>query len=175
MRLTVRTLLVIVTASVLLYALHEYCYVPLRCNVIEKQTEARTSRAYQSIGTRRANMMARKSLDDLKPCARACRTNVNYYMIKAADFRILGQSAAAVQEYERALHYDRRPELYFNLGLMLLETDRAAGERALVTAGLFNPATLEEIPYEDVRNEVKREVSATFARWTAEHVQKQRP
>jgi hypothetical protein len=160
--------MMVTVSSALIYALHAYCYMPLHCNVIENQVEARSLSAFRGIGSLSGEIVARKNLRDLEPCTEIGSTDVNYYMIRAANFQIIGETAAAVQEYEHALLYDRRPEIYLNLGLQLLQMGNAvAGERALVSAGLFNPDTIDEIPYDNVRASVQRQVSATFASWSA--------
>lgn len=170
MRVTLRIVQAIAIGPTFVYALHAYCYVPLHCNVVEKELETRTSFAYRILGTLKSEVMARNNLDDLKACAAHDPTNVNDSMIAAANFAILGQSDAAVREYQNALIYDRRPEIYLNMGLDLLQLHRTAeAERALVTAALFNPAVVDDIPYEAVQASVRRQVSATFASWSAEH------
>lgn len=170
MKLVLRAVLIVSVSSALIYGLNAYCYRPLHCNVVQSQVEARTLNAFRSIGSLNSGIMARKNLRDLNPCADICSSNPNYYMIKAANFQITGETVAAVHEYEHALLYDRRPEIYLNLGLMLLQLgNTAAGERALVSAGLFNPDMIDEIPYEEVRASVRRQVSATITSWSARY------
>jgi tetratricopeptide (TPR) repeat protein len=162
----------IAVVAVLICALYAYCYMPLHCNILEKQIEARTLNAYRTPGTMGSQILARTNLEDLRMCSSTDRTNVNDYMIEAANLELLGRTGAAVQHYESALLYDRRPEIYLNLGLDLLEMgNAAAGERALVTAALFNPALIAEIPYDNVRASVQRQVFATIDSWSATHPQ----
>ena len=62
----------------------------------------------------------------------------------------------AIAENSRALTLDRRPEIYFALGMSHLHAlDRPAALEDLTRACAFDPARLAHIPYEDVRREVE--------------------
>jgi tetratricopeptide (TPR) repeat protein len=170
MTIVVRVAATIAVAFIFVYALYTYAYLPLHCNIVEMQVETRTVNAYRAPGSIRSEIVARNNLEDLRACSAAQPTNVNDAMLTAANFDVLGRNDLAVQQYQKALLYDRRPEIYLNLGLDLLQMGRGAeAQRALVTASLFNPELIDEIPYDDVRASVQREVSATIASWSAAH------
>ena len=117
-------------------ALDCLCIKPYRCNLIEQRGEARTSADWEiTLQTNhpwRAMVGARRSLDLITPCLDDCSANVGMLMLAGANYRILHRYDEAAEAYRRALRYDRRPEIYFNLG----QTEVAAGQREQAVADL---------------------------------------
>jgi Tfp pilus assembly protein PilF len=77
----------------------------------------------------------------------------------AGSYRALDMNEKATSTYRTALSYDRRPELYFNLGQTLLTMgQKQAGIQNLITACLYDPVYYDEISQEQL--EVKSAVRA---------------
>ncbi|HEX7155542.1 MAG TPA: tetratricopeptide repeat protein [Thermoanaerobaculia bacterium] len=150
-----------------LYALHRQVYVPFRCaSAVSAGTEALT--AAERRGTAERTRVARDVRNRLHGCERVpppLQMRTLYALAEAAT--ALGEHRVAVAYYERALAVDRRPELFFALGIAHLNAlDRGAAIENLTRACAFDPARLAEIPYEDVRAETAARLRATYgAAW----------
>jgi O-antigen ligase/predicted negative regulator of RcsB-dependent stress response len=129
---------------------------PWQCNLTEKQIQARTSLTYDSVADPvQASRNAHENLAALEPCMDAAPNDVALYMLAAANQRLLGRDADAAAMYRRALQYDRRPELYYNLGVVELQLhQRDAAIADLLTAVSFSRAYLQDLPV-DVQAEVR--------------------
>ena len=102
----------------------------------------------------RAAAIARTSLDMIEPCLERSSSEVDVYMIAAANYRTLGRLPDAVRMYKTALAYDRRPEIYYNLGIVELQLQqRPAAMADLLTAVRFSRMYMSDLP-DDVRNEL---------------------
>lgn len=155
-----------ITAATL-FALYEQCVVPSRCNIEEKRLQVRTSEliSLQQSGTlylsERAASLAARARRHLQ----ACPSNLNLYLIAAANETVAGRNEAALDLYQRALEIDRRPEIYFNIGLTMLDLGlQHDAVRILGRAGMFAPQFITEIPDPIIRAEAyaivhRREVS----------------
>jgi len=87
--------------------------------------------------------------------ARCARTGVAGLSIEDSN------SAGAL--YERALAIERRPEIYFGLGMAQLDMlQRSAAIENLTRACAFDPARLANIPYPEIRDETRRRLRATY-------------
>ena len=131
------------------------CIRPLQCNNIDYVVLQRTTTlARMSRSPITVSRVARANLDRLAPCLTHC-TDVNRLMIAAANERLLHQPVAAIAYYEQAMQYDRRPELYLNLGAAQAEAGRNPEAIAnMVTAGIFNPEMTASVEY--LHDDVKR-------------------
>ena len=90
---------------------------------------------------------ARRTIELLAPCGHRLPADVDYYMLTAANLRILGAPGEAEAMYARALDYDRRPELYFGLGTVQLEQGKMNDSIAsFVNAMTFNRAMVFDLP-----------------------------
>jgi tetratricopeptide (TPR) repeat protein len=137
-----------------LAAIHRWCYVPLWCDVTGKAIEKATRLDVES-PDRDSGMRAHRNLEALRTCLQNAPGQVPLYMLAAANSRILGSPEEAISFYEMALRYDRRPEIYANIGecqLMLNRKDDAV--RSFVTAGMFSPEYIMNIADFDVRMRV---------------------
>ncbi len=134
---------------------------PWRCNSQEPQLQQRTLLAYDAASSSlRRVMLARDTMERIDGCMRCNPTAVNQYMIAAANYRLLGDKQSAERYYETALRYERRPELFLNLGIVQLELGKRTEARAnLLRARVFNQFLEYEIPPE-LRDEVRREANA---------------
>lgn len=137
-------------------AFREWFYEPLVCDGIAQRAERSTLRALEMSQSNpySAASIAHANLDRLAPCLTARTSNVNLYMLAAANYRSLGRLEDAAAMYRLALSYDRRPELYYNLGVVELELkQRPAAVADLLTAVRFSRAYLSDLP-DDVRSEL---------------------
>jgi len=156
------TMVVMTAGSVLCVAiaanaLRFFCYVPYRCNQIIKTARPAALRAFDATDPVRAAEIARANAALLQPCVAQAATMIDPYMIQAVDYRVLGNLNKAAQLYRHALRYDRRPELYLQLGITELQRNhRDEARRALEKAILFNPPMIEEISDPELRTDLSR-------------------
>ena len=123
--------------------------------------------AFNSTNQYYAVQLARKNAERVEPCIPQAPFMIDLYMIAALDRRVLGQYDQAARLYQRALEYDRRPELYLQLGLTDLQMNRRPEARkALERAILFAPSMLDEID--------DAEIHLSLSRIAAEAVQHSR-
>ena len=81
--------------------------------------------------------------------------DIDYLMMRAANDRVLGNYEEARATYQEALRYDRRPELYYELGTTDLQLGRRdEGLDALYQAVLFSRNYLQSLS-PDVVSELK--------------------
>jgi tetratricopeptide (TPR) repeat protein len=151
-------LLVIVATG---YALHRWALRPLRCGYAASVGAATLDRKLQSdYQTRRLAGQIRADLED---CTCVSPPDARITMTLGAAAEAIDDTHTAITEYQRALLIDRRPEIYFHLGLTQQETpDRAAAIDSIVRACAFDPARLADIPYDDVRREAEQRLRATY-------------
>lgn len=128
---------------------------PWQCNVMKKAIDARTSLVYEIADNRfRTSATAHENLAALEPCLAATPADVGTYMLVAANDRLLGRFDEAAAMYRRALQYDRRPELYYNLGLTELELrQRGPAVADLIIAVRFSRQYMADLP-PDVQSEI---------------------
>lgn len=141
----VRWTIRIAALALAVLALHRDVIEPWEANRILWAVQQRSKMAFQS-GPDRAARIARFNIDELRPIERTCSTNVDYYLLLAANARIMGDSALAISEYTAALSADHRPEIYFNRGMTYLESGNAeAAMPDFVRAVRFNPNYLDSL------------------------------
>jgi tetratricopeptide (TPR) repeat protein len=120
-----------------------FCYRPYVCNVRKSEARRTLERLYAHADAAGARIVARRTVETMDHCIAANPADVGQSMIRAGALRMLGRPEEAAVEYRRALHYDRRSELYFNLGLAEIESgDEEKGLRHLVLASLTSPTYL---------------------------------
>ena len=74
-------------------------------------------------------------------------TAIDFYMTVAVDDRVIGRLQHAAEMYAEALTYDRRPELYLELGTVQLEMNqRQAAIDTLTKASSFDINLANSIP-----------------------------
>ena len=84
-------------------------------------------------------------------------------MVLGASLRELDRNREAIAAYETALQFDRRPELYLNLGQTQLAIgDTKSALQNLVLACLYYPTYLDEVG--QYRPEILQAVEAYQAR-----------
>lgn len=122
---------------------------PLHCNTIVKQQEAAAQLALDSgrpVNPQTIALRARTNLDVINAAIRTCPREVGLYMVAAVNYRLIQRPQDAIRMYEAALTYDRRPEIYLQLG----NTHAEAGNRDAALANLllalrFRPEYLSAI------------------------------
>jgi Tfp pilus assembly protein PilF len=147
-----------------LFTIRSWTVVPYRCNATEKIVEQSTLALFEQRPSIQQFPTARDNLTAVRRCLEKDPSNVNLRMVGAANLRILRRLDEAAAEYQRALDFDRRPELYLNLGLVQLELGKQdEAMRNLVRAVHFNPTFIESIPQPTdgfVYREVQRVIGA---------------
>lgn len=153
-------LLLLVAATA--YALHRWTIVPWRCSL----AASRASAALQDVDAANDYVklrVARSVIASLAGCERVSPPNVQIDYTRAEALALLGDHRAAIAGYQRALTIDRRPEIYFDLGMSHLQLlDRQAAVDDLAHAVAFDPARLDEISAGDLRSEVETRVRERF-------------
>ena len=150
----------LVIAVTAMFAGHRLAYLPWRADVERKRIETITFALWE----RRppfASVRARQNISDARGYLDRGIDNTGLYMAAAANYRLLDDFGHAAEMYRRALRYDRRPELYFHLGLMEINLGhRQAGIDMLIRAALFNPFLIQEIDENEIREKVEKAVHA---------------
>ncbi|MEO8215484.1 MAG: hypothetical protein ABI718_00210 [Acidobacteriota bacterium] len=154
---------VVASAAVIVYSAwlgYRLCVVPYRCNLEEKRIEGLTVESMQSSGASSV-VRARQNLEELD--SRTSCADQNIFMIRAANLRTLGRIDESIVMYKSALAEEKRPEVYFQLGM----AEFAAGQRnaavdSFVQTLLFQPSLEMEVPAE-LRSEVRGKVESERA------------
>lgn len=150
--LRIAGLLVLVAATA--YSLHRFVLLPLRCSRAASMgaNALESAERRPDYDRRRAAVSVRESL---RGCDCVSPANVQIFMTRGGASAALDDHRAAIADYQRALTIDRRPEIYFALGMSYLQIlDRPAAIRNLRRACAFDPSRITAIPYEDVRAEM---------------------
>jgi tetratricopeptide (TPR) repeat protein len=137
---------VVLVIAAAVASIRQFCLEPYLCNIEAKRVKTRTERL-RGRADLVVSVAARENLELLQACQQCFGTNVAYLMIKAANETALQDYGAAEKTYLQALSFDRRPELYLNLGFTQLDAGKIAeGTQSLLTACRFNFAMLAEVP-----------------------------
>ncbi len=141
-------------------AVYRLCYVPYRCNRTTHAIRVETEAAFRAADAAPDNFAfargARNRLAIAQECLSPVTARVDLYMLAAANARLLKNSSQAIDYYRAALRLERRPEIYFNLGVTEAEAgEREQGIKDLVIAGRTG-SYWNQIEDEPLRNEVTR-------------------
>ena len=131
--------LIFVVAAAALYRL---VVVPWRCNQIAGHVQEATDRVRELSETHQARSTAQRNLERLGACPERCPSDVSLAMLAASNYRLLNRNGVAATHLQRALRYEPRAEVLFELGqneLALGRTDDAL--RSFVRAGKFGGTT----------------------------------
>jgi tetratricopeptide (TPR) repeat protein len=143
------------------YALDRWALRPLRCGHAASLGAATLENANQT--DYQTKRLARQIRADLEGCTCVSPPDPSIPMTLGAAAEASDDPRTAITEYQRALLIDRRPEIYFHLGLTQQEaTDRTAAIDNIVRACAFDPARLADIPYDDVRKETEQRLRDTY-------------
>ena len=142
-------------AAICVWALYAFVYRPLACNWQLNELRARTELARDTSDSYRATLAARANLADLRRIEPKCCTSVHVYVLEAENEDILDRKEDALAALRRALTVDQRPELYFNIGTLLVELGRMdEAVEAYVTSARIRPA--DAIPSPEAADRVQR-------------------
>lgn len=140
----------VVIAVVAILSVNRFCYRAYICNLREAEAHRSIQRLFAFSNQVSARLAARRVVETMSGCIGKSpdrSATVSQYMMRAAALRMLGRPAEAAADYRRALGFDRRPELYYNLGLTEIEAGREAeGFEALTLAVTTNFAFITDIP-----------------------------
>lgn len=132
-----------------------FAYDPLVSEAKKLQVQARTEEAMNLGEPFRSAPVARDNLSTIAQYLAKRPGDVDYLMMRAANQRVLGDFEDARATYQEALRYDRRPELYYELGSTDLRLGRRdEGVDALFQAALFSRTYLDSLT-PDVAAEIK--------------------
>jgi hypothetical protein len=137
-----------------LAAFHRLVVIPYRCNIVEGRVSRSTEEVWRNPESYRTRQVALRNLELMRSCVQSCPANVNLQMLEGSNLLLLQRASAAATSFERALRFDRRPELYMALGIAQLaagvpkETAVANFVAAADFAGLD---TLKQIPDAEAR------------------------
>jgi tetratricopeptide (TPR) repeat protein len=159
--LIVRAVALLLVIAATGYALDRWALRPLRCGHAATLGAATLENATQT--DYQTKRLASQIRADLQGCACVSPPDASIPMTLGAAAEASDDPRTAITEYQRALQIDRRPEIYFHLGLTQQETtDRTAAIDNIVRACAFDPARLADIPYDEVRQEAERRLQATY-------------
>ncbi|MGZ8853582.1 MAG: hypothetical protein ACXW2X_09310 [Thermoanaerobaculia bacterium] len=157
----VASLLLLVAAT--RYSLDRWALTPLRCIHAATVGGVELDAAAGQQSHYRTQVLARRVRASLQGCNCVSPPEVAIPFALGAASELTGDPRSAIVEYERSLLIDRRPEIYFRLGLAQLAVlDHSAAIENLTRACAFDPALLSEIPYPGIRQETKERLRATY-------------
>jgi tetratricopeptide (TPR) repeat protein len=143
------------------YSIDRWVIRPLRCTYTASTgADALDHSVPADYKTTRLALLIRA---DLAGCTCVSPPNAIIPMTLGAAAEASGDLRAAIAEYQRALLIDRRPEIYFHLGLVQLETlDRTSAFENIMRACAFDPSRIADIPYEDLRLQTEQRLWAAY-------------
>jgi len=157
MRKTAAAIVLVLTIVPLYFA----CWVPWQCGIFAKELERALEAALKK------NSRAQAFLVDNVSRTEAFRKHVpgdaSMNIALATTYNLIGQFDEAIRVYDEALHYDRRPEMYFNkAGIRLRIGDREGAHEDFLTAVSFNPDLVNRIRDTAIRTRVLSELTRRY-------------
>ena len=150
------------------YATYRLAWKPFLCNIDKAHAQIVLLSIFDLPPTLTVASNARRGITTMEQCIAACPTDVDLYMTLAGYEQVIGRSRDAIETYRNALAYDRRPEIFLNIGLLQLQMNqRDAAIASLTDACLFNINFVNEISNLSDRDEVLAAVHARQARGIA--------
>ena len=144
MRLLVRALAVFAGAVLI----HRLVWLPNRCNQTLRAVEA-TTRSVLLGSQQAAAPVVRDNIQRLESVAVGCPHDFDRYLLLGINKRLIGRLDEAIDDLTRSLQTADRPEIYFDRGLLYLESgkfDAALCDFSIV--GEFVPLYLEQLDVE---------------------------
>ena len=133
---------------------------PYRGNLAAKEFRLLTDRALRESSRPTRTRTAAQSVTSLRRELRHNPHDARLHLLTAANLRILRREQQAIVHYERALKTERRPEIFYNLGLAEVASGRREeGIGHLVAASMFNPWILS-VDLQHSRPDLFREVAS---------------
>jgi tetratricopeptide (TPR) repeat protein len=97
---------------------------PLACNQELNVVRGRTRAARDTGNSVEVAALAQASLTELRRMEGRCRTNIWLYTLEAENEDLLEQKEQAIAALRRGLAVDQRPELYMDIGDLLVDMGR---------------------------------------------------
>jgi len=161
MTVILRTIALLLLGAATVYAVERWTLDPLRCTHVAS-TGAEMLEHVDAADYRTVRA-AHQLRIDLERCRCISPPGVGIPMTRATAADVDGDRAAAIAEYQNALRIDRRPEIYFQLGLLQHEIGRDNDAmNNLVRACAFNPALLADIPDDALRSDIQRRLRGEY-------------
>jgi len=161
----IRAAALIAVAALCVWSVIAFVQRPLTCNRSLSELRVRTRQTIATGSTYRQALLARKNLTDLRKLEGPCRARVELYVFEAENEDVLGNADAAIDALRRGLNVDQRPELYFNIGTLLVEQGRMdEAVENYTTAIRLTPDDLPNIPSPEAQRRVQERVRQLAAR-----------
>ncbi len=137
------------------YAIYHLAWQPFGCDAVKAQVQRAALREWDRPRVLAQAAEARARIEQMEKCIAICVTDIDMFMTLAINDRLIGRAEHAAAVYRLALRYDRRPELFFNLGMVQLEMhQREAAVLSLANAVAFEENYANEIVDPTIRDEV---------------------
>jgi hypothetical protein len=153
-----------VVSAIVVAAIYVFCYRPWHCNSVVASVAHSTNTAVAQKDTWEGRRLAEANARAIRECIDYSEDDVNARMLLALNLRIAGALEAAAAQYQEALRWDRRPELYLELGnTQLALGKRDAAIENLAQAVAFSPALFNDIEDAEARIEIERRIGNRLA------------
>ena len=153
---------IVLLLAVTIHSLEQWVLLPLRC--MHAASNGQT--ALEMFGQRtdfEARRQARRVHAELEECECVSPPDARIPTTRGAAAEMSGDLREAITDYQRALLINRRPEIYFRLGLAQLDVlDHPAALGNLTRACAFDPQLIAEIPYRDVAVEIRERLRSRY-------------
>ena len=152
----------VIVAPLTIFGLYRCTYLPVHCSIVCARAERQLLAAMNNSDDYAGMVAGRRVQDALRSCV-IHPLQIDPPLLTALSYRLTHQYLRSIEWYEHALTVDRRPEIYFGLGMTQLKAGRRAeAMQNLTVAVAFDPRVLDGIDDGAVREEVKRRVNAQY-------------
>ncbi|HEX6178751.1 MAG TPA: hypothetical protein VF057_10365 [Thermoanaerobaculia bacterium] len=136
-----------------------FAWVPHRCNVEKRRLVVNSVAAAGAQNADEAAIAARRNAAMATKLLEECGEDVDLLMLQGANLRGVGDLEAASGAYLRAIAFEPRPELYFELGSTQMDLGRrGAAVEAFTLAVRFYPSMIASVTDREIRAAVERRV-----------------
>lgn len=143
MRLISAALSAVVLATSL-FGVYRLSWLPYRCETKKVRLDMLTKTANEEVNDYQKVLLARTNLEQMAPCRALLPHDLQFNRLGAANERMVGRPDDAIATLRRALETDRRPELYWEIGMLHFEHGRIEeGFRWLNAAASFSPRLMD--------------------------------
>jgi tetratricopeptide (TPR) repeat protein len=159
-----RTFIRLATIAIAVWIGQHLVVLPARCNQMMRRVEDRAA-ASSSLLPELVVQVARENVELLESVEAGCSRNFEFRLQLAANKRIAGRFEEAIQDLTAAMRTSDRPEVYFDRGLLNLQTGRIeTAESDLEIAAEFVPEYLNRID-----GALKTRIESNLAKRRAKH------
>ncbi|HEY2325310.1 MAG TPA: O-antigen ligase family protein [Thermoanaerobaculia bacterium] len=150
----------VVAIGVAVWVTMRFAYDPFVAEGKKLQLKSRTEQVLAMGDAYRSAPIARENLARIGEYLAKRPGDVDYLMLRGANDRVLGNYEEARASYEEALRYDRRPELYAEVGV----TELQMGRRQEALDALFQAVLFSRVYFESLSPDVVDELTARLHR-----------